>query len=197
MGVTTNLLWKRRIGFLLIVLEIVWSCAWFSGMIAFNLDTHEDGPFEQAHFDSVVHIVGLPLVIAAYIALAHGAKKGEMTDIRVLFFCLLAVGFVDSRGAVHAARLLPQVSWKWPLFTGIAASALALTGLEMIWFLWVTWELWSRIPQELNSLWSDSVVQQATEKARKKRDHMLAIKAKQLCFDVAVPRDVRKRTFLK
>ena len=158
---------KRRIGFLFVLLEILWVFAWVGAMIAYNVDENPQEHFEQSHFDSIIHILGLPVVVATMVALQHGDRSGELADVRLLLFCLLGVALADCRGPVHAARLLHHVGWQWPLFTAIASTALALTGLEIIWFIWVTWELWARIPDEVDRLWNN----EESRKSHRRREH--------------------------
>jgi hypothetical protein len=148
-----NLKWKRRVAFLLLFFEICWASTWFGAMISYNVVPGADPHFEQSHFDSIIHVTAYPFVVATWIALVNGAKRKELADIRLLLFGFVFAGFSDARGPVHAALVLPHVGWEWPLFTAVASWAMALTGLEIIWFLWVTWELWGSAGQEIAAIW--------------------------------------------
>jgi hypothetical protein len=159
-----NLKWKRRVAFVLLFCEIAWACTWFGGMLAYNLVPGADEHFEQSHFDSILHVTAYPFVVATWVALVNGAKRKELADIRLLLFGLIFAGFSDARGPVHAARVLPHTGWEWPLFTAVASMALSLTGLEILWFIWVTWELWNDAPGEIAGIWS------GPEKERRPRE---------------------------
>ena len=150
-----NLKWKKRVGFLLIVLEFCWASTWFGGMLAYNLVPGADPHFEQSHFDSILHVTALGSTIVTWIALVNGAKRKELLDIRLFLLGYIFAGYSDARGPVHAAVILPHTGWEWPLFTAVASLGLALTGLEILWSLWVTWELWGNVGGEIAAIWSD------------------------------------------
>lgn len=132
--------WIEFAGWVLIVLELLWLLAWSSIMIWFNAEWFEGAEiYEPSHFVDVLHVIGVPALLATLFDLRDGKKTQWLFLFLFLFFTVV---MIDIRGLLHSyivlIHYLGPTSF-WQAHAAISTSGLGLSILEIIWFCVVLW----------------------------------------------------------
>lgn len=131
--------WTEFWGWVLVGLEVLWVLAWFSIMIWFNADWFVGAEiYEPSHFVDVLHVIGVPALLATLFDLREGGKKTQWLYV----FLFLTVVLIDIRGLLHSYIVLLHylgVTNYWQAHAAISTSGLILSALELIWFCVVIW----------------------------------------------------------
>jgi hypothetical protein len=126
------------LGWVLIGLEVLWVLAWFGIMIWFNAAWFDGAEiYEPSHFVDVLHVIGVPALLATLFDL----RKGEKTQWLYVFLFVTVV-LIDIRGLLHSFVVLVHylgVTNYWQAHAAISTSGLVLSALELVWFCVVIW----------------------------------------------------------